>query len=355
MTRTTEEEKDGAKDAFAGENTRLAAMEERLAAIDWADPIAAKEGAKSFFKDYQWLLKRFRRTLKVADRMDLQLKSALDKEATQRRAVEVANQKLLKTQQELVQAEKLAALGGMVAGIAHEINTPLGIIRTAASTLDGDTRRLSALAEQGKARKSDVFKYFEAAAEATGLLEANSARAAELIQSFKDVAVDRSSDQRRRFALGPYLEEIIHTLRPELKKTALTIQIDCPSNVELDSHPGAISQIVSNLVMNSIRHGFKEQEAGQLLFTVTQDKDHVILVYSDTGCGVAPDIRDTMFDPFVTTKRGKGGSGLGLHILHNLVLGKLGGRISYSDRNGGGVMFEMIFPIAAPNDPPGTE
>jgi two-component system NtrC family sensor kinase len=185
--------------------------------------------------------------------------------------------------------------------------------------------------------------------EAIDLMEANSDRSANLIRSFKDVAVDRSSDSRRHYHLATYIDEVLSTLRPELKKTRLETVVSIDRTIEVDGFPGAMAQIVTNLVMNSIKHGYAPGAEGKLTFHGTLD-DHnwVRLVYSDTGDGVPDELRKTMFDPFVTTKRGKGGSGLGLHILHNIVVGKFGGRVAYRDTEGGGATFDLHFPAAAP-------
>jgi signal transduction histidine kinase len=331
-------------DMFSEEEKRFADLSERMSRTDWTEPESAEKASQAALDDFKWLLRRFRRAVKMADLIDHQLKTALAQEAEQKRELEETNARLRETRDELVRAEKLAALGGMVAGIAHEINTPLGIIRTAASTLAGETKRLEQLAAGGQARKSDVFAYFSTAREATALMEANSERSAELIRSFKEVAVDKTSDVKRRFLLAGYIREVLQTLTPELKKTVLKTVVDGDEAVELDSYPGAVAQIVSILVINSIRHGFSEGQSGSLRFEVRQaGPDTVMLCYSDDGCGVAPEIRAQMFDPFVTTKRGQGGSGLGLHILHNIVVGKLGGRIEYRDTLGGGATFVMEF------------
>lgn len=340
---------DQTSDAFTEEEERVQNLEGRLAATDWDDPVAAEQTAGSAREDFQWLLRRFRRTLKVADRMDFQLKSALQKEAAQKLELKQAYDRLKETQDELVRAEKLAALGGMVAGIAHEINTPLGIIRTSVTSLDAETKRLEKLAQDGQARKSDVFRYFQTAREATTLMEANAQRAADLIRSFKEVAVDRSSDARRAFDLQGYIEEVVQTLRPELKRTRLDVVVDCDAGIEIDGYPGAFAQVITNLVVNSIRHGYEPNGIGTLTFRGRRQGDGTIrLVYSDTGRGVAEEIRGKMFDPFVTTKRGQGGSGLGLHILHNLVVGKMGGRVTYADTDGGGASFVLTIPSTAP-------
>ena len=333
-------------DPFSEEESRLSSLEVTLDATDWEDPDQAKAAADQGASDLRWLLKRYRRMLKMSDRLELQLKSTLDKEAEQRAALEKANRTIQETQDELVQSAKLAALGGMVAGIAHEINTPLGIIRTAASSLAADTKRLKGLAEQGQARKSDVFGYFDSALEAVELMDGNGDRAARLIQSFKEVAVDQSSEARREFALAEYVDEVVDTLRPELKKTPHTIRNEVDPTLVVDGLPGAMSQIVTNLIMNSIKHAYGPGQVGTLTFTGGVVGENLAnLTYSDDGNGVPEELQSTKFDPFVTTKRGQGGSGLGLHILHNLIVGKLGGKVVYRDTPGGGATFDMTFLI----------
>lgn len=262
---------------------------------------------------------------------------------------EEAYDRLKAAQAQLVQAEKLAALGGLVAGMAHEVNTPLGITLTAASTLLDDTRMVKKLADEGRARKSDVLTYLETAASTTQLILRHSEHAAQLIQGFKQVSVDQTSGERRSFDLKAYLQDLMFSLHPQLRRVKHTVTMECPPGLMLDSYPGALSQAVTNLLVNSLMHAFPDGRAGRIALTVLPREDGLIeLRYADDGCGVPEGDRDRIFEPFFTTKRGKGGSGLGLHIVHNLAVGRLGGSLEFQETPGGGATFVLVFPSVAP-------
>ncbi len=262
---------------------------------------------------------------------------------------EEAYDRLKAAQAQLVQAEKLAALGGLVAGMAHEVNTPLGITLTAASTLLDDTRTVKQLADEGRARKSDVLTYLETAASTTQLILRHSEHAAQLIQGFKQVSVDQTSGERRSFELKAYLQDLVFSLHPQLRRVKHTVTMECPPGLVLDSYPGALSQAVTNLLVNSLMHAFPDGRAGKITLTVRKLDDGLIeMRYSDNGCGVPAADRDRIFEPFFTTKRGKGGSGLGLHIVHNLAVGRLGGSLAFQETPGGGATFVLVFPSVAP-------
>lgn len=252
---------------------------------------------------------------------------------------------LREAQWQLVQSEKMAALGGLVAGVAHEINTPVGIGVTAVSLLDEKTRECSALLSSGKLKRSDLEAYLSLAAGSTEMIMTNLRRAADLIQSFKQVAVDQSTEERRRFNLKEYIEHVLLSLRPKLKKTRHRITVNCPGDLALDSYAGAFSQIITNLVMNSLVHGFEEMEEGRIVFDIAEEDGTVIFKYSDNGRGMAEKIVSRIFEPFFTTRRGTGGSGLGLHIVYNLVTQTLGGQISCTSAPGKGALFLIRIPL----------
>jgi C4-dicarboxylate-specific signal transduction histidine kinase len=249
------------------------------------------------------------------------------------------------TQSHLVEAEKMAALGGLVAGVAHEINTPVGIGVTAASLLEERTRAFRQAYQTGQMKRSDMEKYLDIAGQSSTMILNNLNRAAELIQSFKQVAVDQSSEKRRRFPVKAYLEEVLISLRPKLKRTQHSIEIFGPEELALDSYPGAFSQIVTNLVMNSLVHAYEPGEAGRLVFDLQQKGSYFVFEYTDDGRGIAKEHMSKIFDPFFTTKRGHGGSGLGLHIIYNLVTQKLGGTIRCESKEGQGTRFVIEMPI----------
>jgi PAS domain S-box-containing protein len=255
---------------------------------------------------------------------------------------------LRNTQAQLVEAEKMAALGGLVAGVAHEINTPIGVGLTVVTHFQNKTNELLALFENNQMKKTDLQKYLALAKESAVQLVSNIARASDLIQSFKRVAVDQTSDHQRTFQLHSYLNEIITSLTPTLRKGGHQVEIDCPDNIEMNSFPGSLAQIISNLVMNALMHAFTPQGGGGLISIRVELKSGMVeLGFTDNGAGIPADHLPRIFDPFFTTKRGSGGSGLGLNIVYNLVTQKLHGRITCKSEVNKGTTFLMVLPIAA--------
>ena len=261
-----------------------------------------------------------------------------------------AYRQLVQTQQTLVEAEKLASLGGLVAGVAHEINTPVGVTLTAASHLASITNSLNNNLEAGAIKKSDFQNYLQAAKESCELILSNSERAANLIHSFKQVAVDQTSEARRDFQLEEYLREIITSLQPKFKRTQLQIEIDCEPDLLMDSFPGALSQVVTNLLLNASIHAFDEGQPGVIsIKTKRVDDSHLQLLIQDNGKGIPEENMGKIFQPFFTTRRGSGGSGLGLHIVFNIIRQRLGGSIEVSSVLGEGSTFTLTLPCIAPN------
>lgn len=256
-----------------------------------------------------------------------------------------AMKELRETQTQLVQSEKMAALGDMVAGIAHEINTPIGIAVTAASHYESRTRELVAKIGSNQLKRSDLDQYTRLSEETARMLLVNLERAAELVQSFKKVAVDQSSEARRVFNLKRYTEEVLISLRPRIRKTQLQVELECPENIELNSYPGAFSQILTNLIVNSIMHAYEPDQSGTLRLSFSLEDQRVVFDYRDDGKGIDNTILGRIFDPFFTTKRGTGGSGLGLHILYNIVSGTLGGSVEVFSTVGMGTHFRLSMPL----------
>jgi signal transduction histidine kinase len=251
---------------------------------------------------------------------------------------------LRQAQKQLVESEKMAALGALVAGVAHEINTPLGIGVTASSHLQTETKRLAAMLQSGAMKRTDLDAYLAVAGESSELIFRNLRRADHLVKSFKQVAVDQSTEERRRIDLAEYLDEILTSLQPRLRKTRHTVRIECAPSLEIDTYPGAIYQVITNLVMNSLAHGFETKEAGSIVIDARLDGDDVRLEYTDDGRGMSDEVRRRVFEPFFTTKRGQGGSGLGMHILFNLVTRLLNGSVRCESAPDAGVRFEIRFP-----------
>lgn len=248
----------------------------------------------------------------------------------------------------LVQSEKMAALGQLVAGVAHEINTPIGVALTAATHLGERTGEFRQVFAENRMKRSDLQGYVDLAGESAALLHYNLQRAAQLIQSFKQVAVDQASEQYRSFELKSYLEQLMASLAPEVRKAGHTLTMDCAEGIELTSYPGALAQVLSNLVSNAIVHAYNRGTAGTIALTAVQDGVNVALTVRDNGCGIAPEDLSRIYDPFFTTKRGEGGSGLGLHIAFNIVAERLHGRIACQSTPGSGTTFSVTFPLQIP-------
>lgn len=244
----------------------------------------------------------------------------------------------------LLESEKMAALGRLVAGVTHEINTPVGIGVTAASHLQDKVRQIRAAYEGGAMTRREFEDFLRDADETAGMVLSNLNKASRLIRGFKGVAVDQSDDARREFDLAGYLDEILISLRPRLKRAPVKVVLECPDGVVVDSYPGALSQIVSNLVMNSLNHAFPEGRRGRITIGVEAAGDEVRLTYADDGAGMAPDVLDKIYEPFFTTRRGKGGSGLGMHVVYTAVTGTLDGRIACESAPGAGTVFRITFP-----------
>ena len=255
---------------------------------------------------------------------------------------------LKEAQDQLVHAEKMAALGGLVAGVAHEINTPLGIGVTAASYLEQETKRLGVELEEKRLSAESLNRFRQSALESCQLILRNLMRADKLVKSFKQVAVDQSSEQRRRIDLAGYLQEIMSSLHPTLKRTQHQVEIRVPDGLELETYPGALYQIVVNLVLNSLMHGFRDRNDGHITMTARRLGDNIAMTYQDDGVGMSDEIRRKIFEPFFTTRRGEGGSGLGMHIVWNLATQVLHGTISVESAPGAGAIFELRFPAVTP-------
>ena len=250
-----------------------------------------------------------------------------------------------RTQDRLVQTEKMASLGSLVAGVAHEINTPLGIGVTASSLLEEKTRQISSLHAFGKMKRSDLDKYLKAANDASSSILLNLNRAVNLIRSFKQVAVDQSNEERRAFCVKDYIDNVLLSLDPQLKKTTHHVQVDCLDNLRINSYPGAFSQIITNLVMNSLLHGFPGIERGKIQISFLNSGLAYLLTYRDNGVGMDENTRLNIFEPFFTTKRASGGTGLGMHIVFNIATQTLNGSISCESEPGKGTVIAITIPL----------
>jgi signal transduction histidine kinase len=257
-------------------------------------------------------------------------------------------------QQNLIDAERLAALGGLVAGVAHEVNNPIGISLTVASSFARRTEAFEDELKSGKGlRRSQLDEFVKTSRDAAQQLVGNLHRAGELIQSFKQVAVDRSHAERRTFNLSEATDQIIASLRPALKKASIALSVEVPENLVIDGYPGSYGQILTNLFLNAATHAFPDGRSGNITISAKpRGSDDVEIIFADDGAGMTADVQRQAFDPFFTTRRNEGGTGLGLHIVYNLVTQQLGGRMMLDSRPGQGTTFRIIMPKTAKGGQP---
>jgi PAS domain S-box-containing protein len=260
-----------------------------------------------------------------------------------REAAEQALEKLRETQASLVEAEKLAALGRLVAGVAHEINNPVGSSVTVAPSLQRRCEIFAAEVARGEVRRSSLNEFIDAVI--------NLNRASDLVQSFKQVATDRSRLERSRFDLAELTGHVLVGLRPELQKRQLVLDLACQPDLSMDSLPGPYGLVLTNLVHNSIVHAFPDHSTGTITIRAAAlETDKVELVVSDDGCGMSPETRRQAFDPFFTTRRHERATGLGLHIVHSMVVDRLEGRLSLASEPGKGTSVRLILPRSTRSD-----
>jgi PAS domain S-box-containing protein len=276
-------------------------------------------------------------------RSEQEIRSARD-------AAEATLQNLRETQNSLIEAEKLAALGRLIAGVAHEINNPVGTSLTVASSLERKTAMFAVEVAQGNLKRSTLQEFIEVSREASSQLVANLNRAAELIQSFKQVATDRNYSNPRTFDLGDLTKQIVMSLRPGLGMQNLTLNVECQPDLKMDSYPGPYGQVLTNLFLNAVAHAFPDGKGGTVDIRVqASGTDNVEIHFSDDGHGMSPDVRRKAFDPFFTTRRDQGSTGLGLHIVHSIVTNCLGGQLSLGSGLGEGTKIQLILPRVAPS------
>ncbi|PKI17949.1 GAF domain-containing sensor histidine kinase [Colwellia sp. 12G3] len=273
------------------------------------------------------------------------LESGLKLIKKQNVVLESMMKKLNDTQDELVQKEKMASLGNLVAGIAHEINTPIGICVTAITNLHHQYKTLKKNITNNTASDKHLDYFFEDVDEACTIIESNTLRAAKLINSFKEIAVDQSSEASREINMKEYIDEILLSLRPILKKLPHEVIVQCPDNLVVKTIPGAISQVLTNMINNSIIHGLNNNDKGCIQITIVKENDCFVICYQDNGKGLNEDEIKMLFEPFYTTKRGSGGSGLGTHLIYNLVTSTLNGKITVQSEPNKGLRYNMSIPI----------
>ena len=310
-------------------------------------PEQGRDELSQLSTDFNHMLGQIEKADQEVQRGRKALASEVEKKAAANQELEHALERLQATQTQLVQSEKMASLGALVAGIAHEINTPVGIGVTAASTLQARASQIKLKYEKDNLTRSELERFLETANDAGDIILNNLQRAADLIQSFKRVAVDQSSNERRVFPLKRYLGEVLQSLAPKLKHGGHSVTVDCPDDLQMDSYPGVLAQILTNFVSNSLLHAFGTEPNGHITIAAHLDGDEVVLRCADDGKGIAPDNLARIFDPFFTTKRGSGGTGLGLHIVYNLVTKTLGGSIRAESVPGQGMAILTRIPRVA--------
>ena len=269
-----------------------------------------------------------------------------------RDAAEAALQHLQEAQASLVEAEKLAALGRLVAGVAHEINSPVGTSLTVASELARKSALFAAEVARGGLKRSSLNDFVRLVQSASSQLAGNLTRAAEMVQSFKQVAVDQSYLDRRVFDLGDLTEQVLAGMRSGLRKNHLVLNVECQSGLVINSYPGLYRQVLSNLFLNAVAHAFPGRRGGRIDIAMRESgQDEIEIVVADDGCGMRPEIRRQAFNPFFTTRRHEGSIGLGLHVVHNIVTNRLGGLIHLDSEDGEGTTVRLVLPRTAPTEP----
>jgi signal transduction histidine kinase len=264
-------------------------------------------------------------------------------------------QTLKQAQANLITSEKLASLGALVAGIAHELNTPIGNSLLTATALADMVNEFEKKYADGGIKRSALEAHLADTRLACGIMASSLRRAADLITSFKQVSVDQTSDQRRRFELAEVVRDTAATYAAQLRRANCQIEVDIPPLLVLDSYPGGLGQVLSNLINNALMHAFEKRSAAKIVISAREiEQGQIMLNFSDDGVGMTPKTLHQVFDPFFTTKMGHGGSGLGMNIVYNVVTGMLGGSIGIASTPGTGTSVTIMMPKNAPNQS-GTE
>lgn len=310
---------------------------------------ALSDSVNSMLKKIQQQIEKF----EVAESEITELNQSLEqKVVTRTQALRDSNQELLDAleqvhqyQSQVIQSEKMASLGQMVAGVAHEVNTPIGLGVTASTMLSDRIDEIQHELENKSLSAKKLDRFLAESKENTQIIYRNLSRAADLVSSFKQVAVDQTADNTRTVRLENFINEVILSLHPTLKKFSHEIVVNCASDLEIKTKPGPINQVLINMIMNSLLHAFEDEDKGVMTIDIWCNNNVCHIKYHDNGKGIEEKIKQRIFDPFVTTKRGEGGSGLGLHLVYNLVTQALGGNITVESELGNGATFNISFPV----------
>ena len=295
-----------------------------------------------FNAQHQALLERDRNLVHYQSKLEQVVEQRTNELSTTNKELSQSLERLQIAQKELIQQEKLASLGALVSGIAHEVNTPLGVAITATSHLAEEIKLINQFFTQDNLTKSNLVEFLTTCSETEALLTNNLNRAGNLIQSFKKVAVDQASDEKRLFSLYQYTEEIITSLSPTLRKSKVRIENNLQKDITLYSYAGAFSQVLTNLISNSLIHGFSNGKLeGSITLTSVDHEDYCTITYEDNGKGMSDETLRYIYDPFFTTTRAEGGSGLGMNIVYNLITSKLDGMVETKSSVGEGIRVTM--------------
>lgn len=316
----------------SGDNLKIQQVDKMIPIEFWATPVFAEQGEISY---------AIMACQDITERLDRE-----NREKQARHLERLKHEELIQTRQELLQSEKMASLGRLVAGFAHELNTPLGVALGSASALQREAQKIHQLIAQEEVDVDELLAAVGGIEKGFSLTLSNLERAARLVTSFKRTAVDQASGDIRVFRVLEVLEDTINTLHNRFKKTGIKVEVLCPKELKVKSFPGALEQILINLLMNSLIHGFEEGHlAGQVQIVVQLRENQLLLEYSDNGKGIAADHLPKIFEPFFTTHRAQGGSGLGMYICYNLVTTQLQGTLSCESILGQGVVFRIEYPV----------